>query len=200
MTRLIWGTLFWLVANITFAATGSETAALKSGIFEPPRLAPDFSLISSSGGEFTLSQQRGRLVVLGFGFSHCPSICPTTLANLSHAFKKLGGLATQVQVIYVTVDPERDTQERLREYMAHFNPSFVGLTGSADQLASVRQAYGIITQKEVHGDGDYEVHHSSYLYLIDHKGFLRALVPFGKTSDDIVHDIKILLREAGQAS
>jgi protein SCO1/2 len=180
---------------LTLTAQLAHATELKSGVFDPPRAAPDFSLPSSHGGEFTLSQQQGKLVVLGFGFSHCPDICPTTLANLAQARKNLGALADEVRVVYVTVDPERDSVERLRTYMKHFHSSFIGLSGSADTLAEVRKAYGILAAKEVHNDGNYEVHHSSYLYLIDRKGLLRALVPYGKTADDIVHDIKILLQE-----
>ena len=173
---------------------------LKSGVFDPPRMAPDFSLPASKGEVFTLSEQQGKLVVLGFGFSHCPDICPTTLANLAQVRKNLGELANEIQVVYITVDPERDTAERLREYMKNFHESFIGVTGEPEQLAEVRKAYGIIAAKEVHEDGNYEVHHSSYLYLIDRQGLLRALVPFGKTADDIVHDIKALLQEkAGQS-
>lgn len=173
---------------------------LKSGVFDPPRMAPDFSLPASKGNIFTLSEQQGKLVVLGFGFSHCPDICPTTLANLAQVRKNLGELASDIQVVYVTVDPERDTAERLREYMKHFHESFIGVTGKPEQLADVRKAYGIIAAKEIHQDGNYEVHHSSYLYLIDRQGLLRALVPFGKTADDIVHDIKALLQEKAGAS
>jgi protein SCO1 len=202
MTRWAMMAMFCLVASIGYAApvddNQEKSSALKSGVFEPPRIAPDFSLAASNGKQFTLSQQQGKLLVLGFGFSHCPNVCPMTLANLAQAWKKLGDLTGQVQVIYVTVDPERDNPERLREYLAHFNSQFIGLTGSAEELSAVRQAYGIIAKKEIHGDGDYEVHHSSYLYLIDQKGLLRALVPFGKTADDIVHDIKILLQAAPQ--
>lgn len=204
MTRLVWLMMFCLVSSISFAeadnnnsaANSTKAPALKSGVFEPPRAAPDFSLAASNGKQFTLSQQPGKLFVLGFGFSHCPNVCPMTLANLAQAWKKLGDLAAQAQVIYITVDPERDSPERLREYLAHFNSQFIGLTGSVEELSVIRQAYGIIAKKEVHGDGDYEVHHSSYLYLIDQQGLLRALVPFGKSADDIVHDIKILLQSA----
>lgn len=183
------------LALLGLAAQLTHAAELKSGVFDPPRAAPDFSLPSSHGGEFTLSQQQGKLVVLGFGFSHCPDICPTTLANLAQVRKNLGALADEVQVVYVTVDPERDNVERLRTYMKNFHSSFIGLSGTAETLAEVRKAYGIIAAKEVHNDGNYEVHHSSYLYLIDREGLLRALVPYGKTADDIVHDIKILLQE-----
>jgi protein SCO1/2 len=183
------------LSAMTFMAQASEITELKSGVFDPPRVAPDFSLPGSHGNEFTLSQQRGKVVVLGFGFSHCPDICPTTLANLAQVRKNLGDLADEVQVVYVTVDPERDTTERLHAYMKNFHTSFIGVSGATAELASVRKAYGIIAAKEVHNDGNYEVHHSSYLYLIDRAGLLRALVPFGKTADDIVHDLKILLQE-----
>lgn len=178
------------------AGLAQAAPALKSGVFDPPRMAPDFSFAASTGNEFTLSQQRGKLLVLGFGFSHCPNVCPMTLANLAQVVKNLGPQAAQVQVVYMTVDPERDTPEQLRQYLATFNASFIGVTGPADQLASVRQSYGIIAQKEMHKNGkDYDVHHSSYIYLIDQQGLLRALVPFGKSADDITHDIRILLSE-----
>lgn len=181
----------FLIALLAITVSAVE---LKSGTFDPPRLAPDFSLQASDGENFTLSEQKGQLVVLGFGFSHCPNICPMTLARLAQVFKNLGDLANDVRVIYITVDPERDTVERLHDYMTHFDPRFVGLTGSEEQLAAVRKAYGIIAAKEVHGDGSYEVHHSSYLYLIDRQGYLRGLAPFGKTAQDLTHDIKVLLR------
>lgn len=176
-------------------ANGEESSAFKSGVFDPPRAAPDFSLPGSGGELVTLSKLTGKIVILGFGFSHCPDVCPVTLASLAQVQKNLGDLGSAVQVIYVTVDPERDTVERLREYMAHFNSGFIGVTGSVEQLVDVRKAYGILAAKKVHNDGSYEVHHSSYLYLIDQQGLLRTLIPFGKTADDIAHDVKILLLE-----
>ena len=180
---------------ITLAALVANADELKSGVFNPPRAAPDFSLPGSDGEEFTLSKHRNKLIVLGFGFSHCQDICPMTLAKLAQARKDLGVLADDIQVVYITVDPERDTSERLRRYMANFHSSFIGISGSDEELTKLRKAYGIMAAKEVHKDGNYQEHHSSYLYLIDNQGLLRALVPFGKTSDDIVHDIRILLQE-----
>jgi protein SCO1/2 len=178
-----------------FICTSINAAELKSGVFEPPRAAPDFALQGSHGQLFKLSEMRSKLVILGFGFSHCPEICPTTLANLSRVMKNLGDDAKDVQVVYITVDPERDTVARLQEYMAIFNPGFIGLTGSAEELSAIRREYGILIERELHKDGNYEVHHSSYLYLIDRQGLLRALVPYGKTVADITHDLQILLRE-----
>lgn len=201
MTRLILMFAFCisLISNVAAENIATENKELKSGVFDPPRMAPDFSLASSRDTQFTLSEQRGNIVVLGFGFSHCPNVCPMTLANLAQTYKNLGALADQVQVVYMTVDPERDTPARLREYLANFNPNFIGVTGAAEDLAALRQSYGIIAKKEVHKNGGtYEVHHSSYIYLIDRDGLLRALVPFGKSADDITHDINILLHEKTQ--
>jgi protein SCO1/2 len=194
MIRLILGIMIVALTGVSYAQS-----QLKSGVFEPPRAAPDFSLPSSRDAQFTLSQQRGKILVLGFGFTNCPNVCPMTLANLAQVNKNLGVLASQIQVIYVTVDPERDNTARLGEYLAKFNADFIGISGSAEQLSNVRQAYGIIAKKELKKNGmDYDVHHSSYIYLIDRAGLLRALVPFGKTADDITHDIKILLQEKPQ--
>jgi protein SCO1/2 len=160
-------------------------------------VAPDFSLQGSHGAQFKLSQYRGKVVVLGFGFTSCPDVCPTTLAVLAQARKKLGGIGDELQVVYVTVDPERDDALHLRNYLAAFDPTFIGGTGTAAQLASVRQAYGIVaTKKAVEGNpSDYLIHHSSFIYLIDREGRLRALMPYGRTADDVAHDVRILLNK-----
>ena len=175
-------------------ATQAETEALKSGVFNPPRLAPDFTLQSSNGGELKLTQTRGKLVVLGFGFTHCTEVCPVTLANLALVRKQLGAVADDVQVVYVTVDPANDSPARLKEYLSVFDSTFIGATGSDAQLAKVQTEYGIVAAKATGKKGEAQVHHSSYVYLIDRAGYLRALVPFGKKPEDIVHDIKILLQ------
>lgn len=187
--------LSFILSFCTVFTACVNAGELKSGVFDPPRVAPDFSLAASNGKTFTLSEHQNQLIVLGFGFTHCPEICPTTLAKLARVYKDLGEQAVHVQVLYITVDPERDSIERLREYMGYFNSSFIGLTGDTKVLESLRKDYGIIAAKKVHGDGNYDVHHSSYLYLIDRKGLLRALVPYGKSQEDIVHDIKLLLAE-----
>jgi protein SCO1/2 len=185
-------TLKYLLLLLFIAS--ANAAELRSGVFNPPRIAPDFSLQSSQGGDLKLTQTRGKLVVLGFGFTHCTEVCPVTLANLARARKQLGDLGEQVQVIYVTVDPENDNPQRLKNYLANFDNSFIGLTGKPDTLAKVQQDYGILAAKATSKNGQAQVHHSSYVYLIDPAGYLRALVPFGKKPEDIAHDIKILLQ------
>jgi protein SCO1 len=177
---------------LSVTARAAETEELKAGVFNPAREAPDFSLRGSDGTALTLSRYRGKVVVLGFGYTSCPNVCPVTLAVLAQAHRKLGALAGQVQVIYLTVDPERDNTERLKQYLAAFDPTFVGGTGTAAQMAAVRTSYGVTAEKRGTGS-DYAVAHSSFVYLITREGKLRALMPFGHKADDYVHDISMLL-------
>jgi protein SCO1/2 len=170
----------------------AEVDALKAGIFNPAREAPDFSVRGSDGAALTLSRYRGKVVLLGFGYTSCPNVCPVTLAVLAQAHRKLGALGAQVQVIYLTVDPERDSAERLKQYLAAFDPTFMGGTGSAAQMAAVRASYGVTAEKVGTGS-DYGIAHSSFIYLITREGKLRALMPFGHKADDYVHDISMLL-------
>jgi protein SCO1 len=171
----------------------ADDASFRAGVFSPPRAAPDFSLRGSDGTELKLSRYRGKVVILGFGFTSCPEICPTTLAVLAGARKKLGVQGDELQVIYITVDPERDDAEHLRKYLGAVDPTFIGGTGTADELAAVRQDYGIVATRKDFGT-NYGFSHSSYTYLIDREGRLRALMPYGQSSDDYVHDVKILLK------
>jgi protein SCO1/2 len=186
-----------LMLSITPLAALAGESTLKAGVFDPPRTAPEFSLPASTGSDFTLASQRGKVVVLGFGFSHCPDVCPVTLAVLAQMRKQLGEAAEQVQVVYITVDPERDTPARLREYLALFDKSFIGVTGAPEQLKALREAYGIMAARAENKDAPdgYLVHHSTYVYLIDRAGLLRALVPFGNSAGDFAHDVRILLQE-----
>lgn len=184
-----------LLLALSAGAGAAEPLGLKAGTFDPPRMAPDFTVRGSNGKELKLSQFRGKLVLLEFGYTSCVDVCPVSLAMLAQARKQLGAQADQMQVIYVTVDPERDTEERMRNYLKAFDPTFLGATGTPQQMARVRQDYGITaTKKQIEGSKDYIVGHSSYLYFVDRKGSLRALLPFGRTADDVVHDAKLLLK------
>lgn len=176
------------------AAAADNSSPLIAGVFSPQRLAPDFSIRGSDGGELKLSRYRGKVVLLSFGYTACTAVCPVTLAVLAQAHKKLGALGDNLQVVYVTVDPERDDAERMRKYLSAFDPSFIGGTGTAAQLAAVRQNYGIAATKIPTADG-YMMSHTSYVYLIDRNGYLCALMPFGHVVDDYVHDVSVLLRQ-----
>lgn len=179
-----------------FAA--GPTTRFKSGVFNPPRMAPDFELEGSNGLPLKLSALRGKIVILEFGFTTCEEICPVTLAQLAKVYSALGSAAAGVQQVFVTVDPARDNPARLRDYLKTYNPSFLGATGTRKQLKAVNDAYGVLTTTVPVADPKiaYQVHHSSSLYLIDREGKLRLLAPYGKPVEDLVHDIKLLLAEA----
>jgi protein SCO1/2 len=181
------------------APTAAEDAGLRAGAFSPARPAPDFSLRGSDGAELELGRYRGKVVVLAFGFTSCSSVCPATLATLAEARKELGAEGDDLQVVYVTVDPERDDAERMHDYLAKFDPAFVGGTGSAEELEAVRKEYGIHASRMDAGSS-YTLAHSSYTYLIDRAGKLRALMPYGRTPDDYAHDLGILLKERADAA
>ena len=183
--------LLWL--SLAAAVNAADDANLKAGVFTPARDAPDFTLSGSDGAKLQLRDYRGKVVLLAFGFTSCPDVCATTLAVLARARSQLGRDGNEVKVVYVTVDPERDDAKRMRRYLAAFDPTFIGGTGTADKLAAVRKEYGIAADKKPAGAG-YVVAHSSYTYLIDRAGKLRALMPYGHTAEDYVHDLRILLK------
>jgi protein SCO1/2 len=176
------------------SAQAASTPPLKAGVFEPPRQAPDFSLAGSAGHELKISDYRGKVVLLAFGFTSCTEVCPTTLNTFAVARRKLGPAAADVQVVYITVDPQRDVPARLAKYLFSFDPTFVGGTGTEDQLAAVRRNYGISAEKK-HIGNDYTYAHSSFTYLIDRTGRIRALMPYGHSPDDYASDLTILLKE-----
>jgi protein SCO1/2 len=184
-------------ALLLCAAAAHGTPALKSGTFSPARAAPEIAQKAADGSDFRLSALRGKVVVLEFGFTHCPAVCPASLAALAQARQKLGKHADRLQVVFVSVDPERDTPARLKDYLAQFDKSFIGLTGTPEQMAAIRKDYGIMATRFAApaGQGAYQMGHSSYLYFIDKKGMLRALMPFGRPVDEIVHDLNVLAAE-----
>jgi len=181
-----------LLLLFTAAVRATDETALKAGVFSPPRQAPDFCLSGSNGSELKLRSYRGKVVIVAFGFTSCPDVCPITLATLAQARKKLGVQGKELQVVYITVDPERDDAERMRTYLASFDPTFIGGTGKAERLAAVRKEYGITATRQALGNS-YLYAHSSFTYLIDREGKLRALMPYGHSADDYVHDLRILL-------
>ena len=180
-----------LCASALFAAVaGAADDQLVAGVFEPPRAAPELALRGTDGQELRLDRYRGKVVIVGFGFSSCPDVCPTTLATLAGAREKLGADGDRLQVVYITVDPERDDAARLRDYLKRFDPTFIGGTGTPAELAAVRDQYGIaIGQKP-----GKQFSHSSFTYLIDREGSLRALMPYGQSSDAYAHDVRMLLQ------
>ncbi|MGQ3052694.1 MAG: SCO family protein [Roseateles sp.] len=183
-----------LLAALPASALASTPPRLKAGVFEPAQPAPEFSLKGSDGATLSLARFKGKVVMLVFGFTLCPEVCPTTLATLAQARKALGAAAADVQVVYVTVDPERDDIARIRQYLAAFDPSFVGATDTPPKLADMRKRYGVVAEKIPKPQANaYGMNHSTSVWLIDRAGKLRAMMPYGHEAKDFVHDLKLLL-------
>jgi protein SCO1/2 len=185
-----------LGASAAYATSPApDTNALKAGVLTPIMAAPDLKLQGSDGKPLNLARFRGKVVLLAFGFSNCGEVCPITLATLAGARKKLGESAANVQVVYVTVDPERDDAAQMRKFLGSFDPTFIGGVGSRAEIDLAQKNYGISSNKNTNPDGSFTIGHSSSIYMIDRAGGLRAVMPYGHTSDDFVHDLKILLRQ-----
>ncbi|WP_085317682.1 SCO family protein [Derxia lacustris] len=151
----------------------------------------DFSLTGHDGQPRTLAQFKGKAVVLFFGFTHCPDICPTTMAVLSQAMKQLGPDADKVQVLFVSVDPERDTPELLGHYVPAFDPRFIGLTGTPEQVAEVARQWRAFYQKVPGSTPDsYSVDHFAGMYVLDAQGQLRLFLRGEQPPADIAADLK----------
>ena len=192
-TLLVLGCLT-IIAPTNAAIPNSNPPALKAGVFDPPRRAPDFDLLGSNGGDLKISDYRGKVVLLAFGFTSCTAVCPITLNTFAVARRELARAAADIQIVYITVDPQRDNPARLKKYLGSFDPTFVGGSGTEQQLAAVRKSYGISAEKQVLGNG-YTYEHSSFTYLIDRNGQIRALMPYGHSPEDYVHDLTVLLKE-----
>jgi len=167
----------------------------KAGTLSPVMPAPKLALDGSDGKPLTLERFRGKVVAVAFGFSNCGEVCPITLATLAGARKKLGPEGADVQVVYVTVDPERDDANQMKKFLGSFDSTFVGGVGTRAQIDAAEKSWGISSVKNTNADGSYTIGHSSSIYLINRKGGLRAVMPYGHPADDFVHDLKILLSE-----
>ncbi len=155
----------------------------------------DFELVGPGGKPVKLSDFRGKLVVIYFGYTFCPDACPTTLAELARGMKKLGTDAEAVQVLLITVDPERDTPEVLAQYVAHFDPRFLGLGGTPEQIAAAAKPLGIYYQKQAGTVATgYGIDHTATVSVIDQRGVLRLVFPYGTPGEDIASDLTTLLR------
>lgn len=154
----------------------------------------DFRLTDHLGKQRTLSDFKGKIVVLFFGYTHCPEACPNTLVELARVMKQLGPDADKVQVLFITLDPERDTQALLAQFVPSFNPKFIGLYGTPAQIAETAKEYRLFYSKEPgKSPGNYTLDHSVGTYIYDQSGRLRLHAAYGQGVDALVHDIKLLL-------
>ena len=155
------------------------------------------ALTGHDGKPRSLEDYRGKVVVLFFGYTHCPDVCPTTLADAAAALKKLGPDAARVQVLFVTVDPERDTPQVLAQYVPAFDPSFVGLYGDAQATQRAAKEFRIFYAKNSSSTaGAYTVDHSSQVFVFDPQGRLRLLARPERISQDLADDLRTLLKSS----
>jgi protein SCO1/2 len=185
-----------LVASLALALAACAPSAPKflASDVTGSKFGQEFSLPDQNGKPRSLADFRGKVVVVFFGYTHCPDVCPTTLAELAETMKRLGTDANRVQVLFVTVDPARDTPEVLAQYMPAFDKRFLALRGDADQLAATAKEFKVIYQKQPGTTpGSYTMDHSAGTYLYDPQGRLRLYVSYGQGTDVFTHDIKALL-------
>ncbi|MEK7811134.1 MAG: SCO family protein [Pseudomonadota bacterium] len=153
----------------------------------------DFHLFDVTGKPVSLADFRGKVVAVFFGYLHCPDVCPTTLADLARVMDMLGKDAEKVQVIFVTLDPERDSREQLAQYPPAFHPAFIGLSADAQATAEAAKAFGIVYQKQASKSGGYTLDHSAGTFLIAPAGKPVLLSTFGQRPEVLAQDIRVLL-------
>lgn len=163
-------------------------------LFQSPAPALNFTLTGHNGQAVSLDDYKGKVVLLYFGYTTCPDVCPTTLAELHAAIQTLGNRAKDVQVMMITVDPERDTVPVLAEYMPHFDASFIGLTGTPEQIAEIATYYGVAYERSDEPSAlGYLVNHTATVATLDRQGYVRVIFPFQTPARDIAADVEYLL-------
>ena len=159
----------------------------------------ELNLTDHTGKPRTLADFRGKVVTVFFGFTHCPDACPTTMIELAEVAKALGPDAGKLQVLFVTVDPERDTQKVLAQYVPAFHPAFLGLYGDAEATARAAKEFKVYYNKQPAkggtAGGGYSVDHSAGTFILDREGRLRLFSQYGQGAEAILHDVRLLLRE-----
>jgi protein SCO1/2 len=187
--------LLYIFLAILLAACGEQKlpSPFKASDVSAKYAQADFHLNDASGKPVSLADFRGKVVVMFFGYTHCPQICPTTLADLAQVMRMLDKDADKVQVLFVTLDPERDTRELLAQYPPAFYPTFKGLSGDSIATAQTAQAFGVIYQKQLNKNGGYDLDHSAGTYLIAPGGNPVLLAPYGQRAELMVQDIRLLL-------
>jgi protein SCO1/2 len=187
---------FWSIItfSLVLAAGCDSGPRFRSTDITGADYGKSLELTDHTGRPRKLEDWRGKVVVVFFGFTHCPDVCPTTLADLSNAIKQLGSDAERVQVLFVTVDPERDTPEALAKYVTAFDPRFLGMYGDAAATQRTAKEFKIYYEKRKTGDS-YSVDHSGQTYVIDPQGRLRLFVRHDRIGSDLAEDLKTLLGE-----
>lgn len=183
-----------MVALLAACSPASEEASYFGTDITGADFASGFKLTDHHGEIRQLSDYQGKVVALFFGFTHCPDICPTTMADLAAAMKLMGGNSDEVQVLFVTVDPERDTPEVLAQFVPSFDSRFIGLTGTTEEIDQVAKAFKIFyARQQEAGQTGYSFDHSAGVYVYDRQGKIRIYLKYGQKPVEIAHDLSRLL-------
>jgi len=196
--KIVWGLAGFfiiLLAGLVGYRLIQASANFEGTVLNPPVPAPDF-VLTSDHGDVHLSDFRGKIALLYFGYTYCPDVCPLTLGKLTQTMRGLGPAAQNIQVIFISVDPARDTPQKLGQYARVFDPNFIGVTGSPQAIASVAHDYGIFYQKtNIQSPTNYLITHTSVVVVIDRQGRWRLLWPEDLQPPAMVHDLQLLERQ-----
>lgn len=187
--------LLLLVVAGVIAARGWQPYRYHGIELQPPQPVQDFTLETTVGPAMALSDFRGRYVLLFAGYTHCPDLCPLTLVDLAETLRLLDEQASQVQVIFITVDPERDTPQQLATYLRYFDPTFIGMTGTMVAIDAAVTQFGIF--HEATQDEGNQVEHTNSVVLLDRQGRVQLLFPPGTGADQMADDLRHLIRQPG---
>ena len=188
MRQKIFSLVFILFFLLTSTSCSVFGPAFKEEVVKPPEAAPEISMTDQNGHSFRLSDMKGKITLVLFGFTNCVDECPLTMAHIKQALEILGQDAKGIRVVLVSTDPVRDTSQALQDFLLKFDPAYLGIPGTVDQLQKVWNDYGVIVL-----DGGET--HSSFTYVIDKKGDLRLRFDPETPPEDIASDLKILLAE-----
>jgi protein SCO1 len=168
----------------------------QGSVIDPPAPTVDFQLVDEEGQPWKLSDQAGKVVLMFFGFTSCTDVCPMTLSNFRQVKELLGRDADNVEFVYITVDPERDTPEKLKDNLEAYDQQFKGLTGTEAELSPVWKGYGVYREKvQAEQASDYEIEHTTTSYALNKQGQLRLTFPYGMDPRQMSDDIRHLLNE-----
>jgi protein SCO1/2 len=185
--------LLSLVLTACSAANQPYGGQLRGAVLNPPRELNDFTAMSTTGEAFTLSEARGKVTLLYFGYRACPDFCPTTFAELRRVYAELDEPADKLNIVFVTVDPEHDTIENLSPFVAMFHKDFIGLRAEGQALTELESQFGVVAQRRSLGETGYAFDHNASLFLIGTEGQLEVQYIYGTDYMDIVHDLQIIL-------
>lgn len=182
-----------LSALLTACKQGSSASFIGTDL-TGTQFGKPLSLTDHTGTQRSMNDFKGKVVVLFFGYTHCPDVCPTTMSDLKKTMQLLGDKANEVQVLFVTVDPERDTQEVLAQFVPGFDPRFIGLRGTVEEVAANLSEYKVYAAKVSEpGKSGYTMDHSAGLYVFDKTGAPRIYLGYGEKPENIAHDLQLLL-------